>query len=179
MFLGIAHGPMGSGKSSYLYDKYRAYKKSYSNILAITHSYDTRKDGSICTHTCMSIPAIKTKDLMSIDIGGYNVLLIDEAQFFPDLYEFISSQKKNDIHIFVAGLNGDFNQHKFGQILDIIPMSSECIHRTSICDICGKNAPFTLKREEETNDQVDPGGFDKYYTVCNDHIIMFRPTSNG
>lgn len=161
---------MGSGKSTYLYDKYRAHSKRGSSILCITHTYDTRSDDSICTHSRLTIPAIKVSSLGPVDTSKHDVIIIDEAQFFPDLVSFIHEQKDKDISIYIAGLNGDFNQSKFGQLLDLIPLASECIHRTSVCDVCGYPAPFSKKKDASSDGQVDPGGFDKYYTACHKHL---------
>lgn len=161
---------MGSGKSTYLYDKYRAYTKRGSSILCITHTYDTRSDNSICTHSRLTIPAIKLESLVPVDISGYDIIIIDEAQFFPDLVSFVQMHKDKDIGMFIAGLSGDFKQAKFGQLLDLIPLASECVHRTSICDVCGHPAPFSRKKDASSDDQVDPGGFDKYYTACHKHL---------
>lgn len=161
---------MGSGKSTYLYDKYRAYSRRGSKILAITHVLDMRKEGSMCTHTGLIIPAIKVNTLMEVDVADHDVILIDEGQFFPDLYEFVSSKMDEKIHIFVAGLSGDFRQARFGQVIDLIPMASECVHRTSVCDICGRDAAFTKRKAGNIDGQIDPGGFDKYYPVCHMHL---------
>lgn len=44
------------------------------------------------------------------------VIAIDEAQFFPDLYKFCCEAANEDQkHVIVAGLDGDFRRQKFGQ----------------------------------------------------------------
>ena len=45
------------------------------------------------------------------------VIIIDEAQFFPDLYEFCCTAADEDAKtVIVAGLSGDFRRQKFGQV---------------------------------------------------------------
>ena len=172
MYLGVAFGPMGAGKSTYLYDKYRAYmKRPGIDILCITHTLDVRYGDGICTHHNMKVPATRVDTLSDIDIQGKDVVLIDEGQFFPDLRDFIYMHVDKDVSIYVAGLDADFKQEKFGQILDIMPIASEKVPKYSICDVCGDTASFSRKRQLlGTATTKDPGGFDKYYTVCHRHL---------
>lgn len=45
------------------------------------------------------------------------VIAIDEAQFFPDLLEFCTEASEHENkHIVVAGLDGDFQRQRFGQV---------------------------------------------------------------
>ena len=49
------------------------------------------------------------------------VIAIDEAQFFPDLFQFCCTAANEDQkHVIVAGLDGDFKRQKFGQVLDLL-----------------------------------------------------------
>lgn len=54
------------------------------------------------------------------------VIAIDEAQFFNDLYQFCCTAANEDQkHIIVAGLDGDFRRQKFGQAC---PFLYTCTH---------------------------------------------------
>lgn len=45
------------------------------------------------------------------------VIAIDEAQFFGDLVEFCAAAADDDAkHVIVAGLDGDFQRRRFGQV---------------------------------------------------------------
>ena len=45
------------------------------------------------------------------------MIAIDEAQFFPDLLDFCTSAADEDSkRVIVAGLDGDFQREKFGQV---------------------------------------------------------------
>ncbi len=53
--------------------------------------------------------------LESIEYATSSVIGIDEAQFFPDLYEFVVASEKENKKIIIAGLDGDFNRKPFGR----------------------------------------------------------------
>ena len=78
-----------------------------------------------------------------------NAIFINEAQFFPDLYEFVLAKLKLNKNIYVYGLDGDFQKHKMGQILDLIPHCDNIIKLKSKC-LCGKDAIFTYRDSPET-----------------------------
>lgn len=50
-------------------------------------------------------------------LSWLQVIIIDEAQFFPDLHEFCCTAADEDAKtVIVAGLSGDFRRQKFGQV---------------------------------------------------------------
>ena len=116
------------------------------------------------------------------DLSEYSIIGIDEGQFFPDLVEFVQFCLAKDKHILVAGLDGDFQQRKFGLILDLIPMCDEVQKKLSRCKLClSENinhhnpmilkAPFSAKINGNGTAAgvIDIGGEDKYMPVCRYH----------
>jgi len=170
--LNVVIGPMYSGKSTELLRIYNKYKRNYK-ITVINHNSDTRYGvNSVNTHNKDSIPSISVKQLKDTNIinkfNNVDVILIDEGQFFDDLYSFCKDIVDNFKKIiYVFGLSGDSNREKFGQILDLIPICDNITHLKSICNICGdvKNASFTL-RKTTNKEQVSVGGSDEYMAVC-------------
>lgn len=69
--------------------------------------------------------------------------------------------------IYVCGLDGDSNRKRFGQMLDLIPISDKVTKLRSLCAICknGTKAPFTL-RITSGNEQILIGSDDCYKPVC-------------
>lgn len=171
MYVGACYGPMFAGKTSYLETKHRQFSKKKENrILGVKPLKDTRNDvDHISTHNGYKIPAIRKEILCDINVEEYDVILIDEAQWFPDLYSFIESNMGKNCRVYVAGLDGDIYQKKFGQVIDIIPFCSEKVPVVSVCDICGDPAPFSKRRGESSERDV-PGGAELYYTVCSKHL---------
>jgi len=170
--LNLVIGPMYSGKSTELLRIYNKFKRNYK-ILVINHSSDNRYgNNSVNTHNKDSIESISTEKLCDIDMNlsvlGNDIVLIDEGQFFRDLYDFCKDivEKHNKI-VYVFGLSGDSNRKKFGQILDLIPICDNIKHLKSICNKCEnvRDASFTLRTSNNT-EQVSIGGNDSYMAVC-------------
>ena len=74
---------------------------------------------SISTHSnikleCLSLDTlseINTNDEYMKEYNDCDVLVVEEAQFFTDLYEFVVNSADNDNKIvIVAGLDGDSNR---------------------------------------------------------------------
>ena len=64
-------------------------------------------------------------------------ILINEGQFFPDLYESVKwlvNEKKK--YVTICGLDGDFKRAKFGTLLDLIPLCDNVTKLTSLCVSC-------------------------------------------
>ena len=106
------------------------------------------------------------------DAGGIKLLnetrsfIINEGQFFEDLYEVVDIlvNKYNKI-VYVGGLDGDYKMKKFGNILDLIPICDSVEKLTAICSSCKSTAAFT-KRITEEDEQLLIGSSDKYIPVC-------------
>ena len=122
-------GSMFSGKSTELLRRVSCCEAIGMKSLLINHTFDTRTTNFIKTHNNQKKHAIKTNKLLTLlqneQFKQADVIGIDEAQFFPDLKEFIISIEHLPKKVFVSGLDGDFQRKKFGSILDIIPLCDE------------------------------------------------------
>lgn len=183
MYLTLDKGTMFGGKSSKLYKLYLQYMRKKNphkkgeklRILVVKHGKDDRySDDHIVTHDNNKIPCSTTDKLMSINVDDWDVILIDEAQWFADLYTFVELNFQKDIRVHVAGLNGDKNQKNFGDVNLISPFCSEEHIHYGICAVCGDKAPFSKYRGDSKERDV-VGGTDKYYTVCHKHL--YTPVS--
>jgi len=187
-------GPMFSGKTTWLDGELTELVDTGFQVLKITHSDDVRTDVASCddsgsthnsSHRSLSdkISRMRASHLSNIDVSKYHVIGIDESQFFPDLLEVVENWVENlGKHVRVAGLDGDAFKRKFGQTLDLIPISDEVVKLNARCSICLDElrrihfrgnilaivGPFT-KRLGTSTAQKDVGGADKYIPVCRFH----------
>lgn len=180
-------GPMFSGKSSELYrmGKTRlAVLDDESKILLINSAKDSERYDNknvITTHDKHSIKAVMVVNLLEIlqtkIYDNAEVILIDEGQFFDDLIMFVSTACDiHHKHIIIAGLDGDYKQNKFGQILDLIPHADTVTKVSALCKICKDGvtaAPFTCRITNEKGQSVVGAG-DKYIAVCRVHKIEYN-----
>jgi thymidine kinase len=94
------------------------------------------------------------------------VILINEGQFFPDLYEIVVDMLNKNKKVYICGLDGDFERKKFGFILDLIPLCDKVIKLTSLCSICKDGTPaiFSMRLTEEKEQTIV--GSTNYIPVC-------------
>lgn len=168
-YLELFIGPMFSGKTSRLVDIYKQCQFCNIPVAVINHSIDTRyHDTMLSTHDKVMIPCIKTNcitDILDI-LTNPQVIIINEGQFFDDLYTTVVSLLSQGKKIYVGGLDGDFERKKFGQILDLIPMCDKVTKLTSLCSICKNGTPgiFSKRLTMETEQTIV--GSDIYIPVC-------------
>ena len=190
-YLEIILGPMFASKTTRLIEIYNQCQFCHIPVVAINHDIDNRYDQDACivTHDQIKIPCIKTNNLKNIwkpDIkvssnaigmtsqsnGGClitkysKVILINEGQFFEDLFETVSDMINYGKHVYVCGLDGDFERKKFGQILDLIPLCDKVTKLTSLCSKCKNGTPgiFSMRLTNEKEQTVV--GSQNYIPVC-------------
>jgi len=166
----IILGCMFSGKSTELLRRTNRYKAIGKQILLINHKYDSRTDNSIQTHSNIKQTAIKTSELSSLlntkEFKNADVIGIDEAQFFPDLLQFVESAELHNKIIIVAGLDGDYKRKPIGQILQIIPLCDEVVKLNAMDMIDEDGSPGIFsKRIVDTEGQVLVGANESYKAV--------------
>lgn len=110
---------------------------------------------TLSTHDNIEVSCTKTRHLLSVDMSPYQTILINEAQFFDDLIPFVEQMTSKDIHIY--GLDGDFKQERFGDILSLIPKCDSYVKLYATCK-CGALAPFSkrLSNNQEQFSMDDP-----------------------
>lgn len=186
-YLKIYIGCMFSGKSTSLLNEISKFNIFSKNVLVINHSLDSQRTNDlscIMSHDNKQFKSFmlnKLNTMLSDKIISQlyidsHIIIIDEAQFFPDLYTFIESQLKleniNKIFI-VAGLSGDSNLQPIGNILNLIPLADEVIKLNAYCIKCkdGTIASFSKRKIQniEFSNQILIGNQDLYMPVCRFH----------
>lgn len=153
MSLEIILGSMFSGKSTTLIKKTEGFQKIGKKCLLVNHVLDSRVSGNfVKTHDTITLSAVKTDDLATLDVKDYfDVILIDEGQFFTNLKTEVEKMLQKNKIVIVAGLNSDFNMNKFGEMIELIPLADNIIYLQANCYNCDEKASFSkrLSREEQ------------------------------
>ena len=185
-YLELIIGPMYSGKTSKLLEIYKQCKFCEISVCVINHSLDKRyHDTMLSSHDKVMIPCINTDSLHSlwfndgmidlneqIDKKNYkkirnsSVILINEGQFFNDLYDVVYDMLKNKKIIHICGLDGDFERKKFGQILDLIPLCDNVTKLSSLCSVCKNGTPGIFSMRISNEKQQTVIGSQNYLPVC-------------
>ncbi|KAK6917845.1 Thymidine kinase [Dillenia turbinata] len=172
-------GPMFAGKTTTLLHRIQSERSKGRSIAIIKSNKDTRYGlDSIVTHDGLKLPCWALADLSSFKekcgddaYSKLDVIGIDEAQFFGDLYDFCRKAADYDGKtLIVAGLDGDYLRRSFGQVLDIIPLADTVTKLTARCEVCNRQAFFTLRKTDETQKELI-GGADVYMPVCRQHYV--------
>lgn len=179
--LDLIFGPMFSGKTTELMRRLNICADAKYKVLYINSIVDVRENRGFSTHNdCLKetekITFVHTKNLNDINemARRYDILGIDEAQFFPDLKEFcLNMCETYHKKIFVAGLNGDFERKPFGQMNDLITFCDSITKLSPFCSSCRsrfgimKPALFS-KRLIESKETILVGKSESYIPVCRD-----------
>ena len=143
-------------------------------VLIINHKLDNRySEDAVATHSdikmdCLSIDMLsKIKENYKTPYNEAQVIIIEEAQFFEGLYDFVlDSCEKDGKHVIVVGLDGDSNRNMFGDIIKLIPVCDSVKKLYGLCVRCkdGTKACFT-KRLVDNDSQVFIGT-SEFQAVC-------------
>ena len=184
-YLELIIGPMYSGKTSKLLEIYKQCKLCDITVCVVNHSLDNRyHDSMLSSHDKIMIPCMNIDNLSDLwfvndelnsdknQHSGYklirnsDVILINEGQFFNNLYNVVNDMLKNKKVVYICGLDGDFERKKFGEILDLIPLCDKVNKLTSLCSICKNGTPgiFSMRITNEKEQTVI--GSDNYLPVC-------------
>jgi len=176
MSLKIVMGNMFSGKTSELIRRLKRYNVIKKKVLVVNSAKDTRSPEEVLkTHDNVKFNCVKVEMLSElINYDEYvkaDVVAIDEVQFFKQLREFVELTLFLKKDIIIVGLDGDYKQRKFGELLDCIPLADEVMKLTALCMDCvdGTLGPFT-KRIVKDNKLELVGDTDMYKAVCRRHL---------
>lgn len=183
-------GPMFSSKTTHLLAELTTCADLNHSVLYINHSSDIRnteqQDAYITTHHSSfrklseKITQVKVNRLEEIpyDISAYDVIGIDESQFFPNINAIVRDWVINkNKTVYLAGLNGDFRMMPIGEIHLLYSLASCIKLLTAKCEMCkakitGSKRPlmidahFTGKIGGDKNKIVEIGGENLYKPLC-------------
>eukprot|EP00817_Percolomonadidae_sp_ATCC50343_P006108 CAMPEP_0117431704 /NCGR_PEP_ID=MMETSP0758-20121206/11244_1 /TAXON_ID=63605 /ORGANISM="Percolomonas cosmopolitus, Strain AE-1 (ATCC 50343)" /LENGTH=169 /DNA_ID=CAMNT_0005220991 /DNA_START=154 /DNA_END=659 /DNA_ORIENTATION=- len=112
----------------------------------------------------MALPTDKLMAAAHI-IEEYDVIGIDEGQFFPDIKEFAEYAANKNKVVIVAALDGTFERKTFGDVCELIPKAEKVTKLLAVCAQCQADAAFSKRLTQETS-TVCVGGAEKYIAVC-------------
>ncbi|KAG2374781.1 hypothetical protein C9374_010525 [Naegleria lovaniensis] len=173
----LIFGNMFAGKTSELLRRMRRYQIALKECVLIKYINDVRySKESVSTHDQVQQRAIPTDRLEKIAhlVQNYDVIGIDEGQFFPDLVDFCEAAANGGKIVIVSALDGTFQRKPFGDVLRLIPMAESVVKLKAVCMVCCKDAAFTKRITDEQQTEVI-GGSDKYIAVCRE-CFMTRNT---
>lgn len=149
--------------------EYDRLKRANIPTLLVKHTIDTRSGTDVIkTHSGIECNALQTHHLLDINVDTlkkYDYILIDEGQFFNDLFSFcwVNANMENKI-IIVAALNSNFKGELFGSITNLLGCA-KIKFLTAICK-CGEAATMSKRLIKGDEKEISIGGKEKYDARC-------------
>ena len=172
-------GCMFSGKSSELLKIITNYNRMKIPICVINHSLDKRYgENQVITHDKKSHPCFQTDALMKVvetdKFKESQGVFVEEGQFFDDLIQFYEKCMKDNKKLYIAALNGDFQQNPMGHINALYSKCDTINKFNAYCSVClndgkQKTAIFT-KRIIDSKDVILIDSKESYIPVCRHHF---------
>jgi len=166
----LIFGPMFSGKSTELIRRLKRYQVAQYRVLIVKYEKDNRYDeDGIATHCGQTLPATAATNLKELThkASKYDVIGIDEGQFFKDVVEWSEEMANKGKIVLVAALDGTFQRKPFCDILSLVPLAEEVTKLHAVCMSCFKEAAFSKRICADNGNQIELiGGTDKYMAVC-------------
>ncbi len=145
----IILGPMYSGKTTRLMDMVEK-----APGLVVDFSLGLLEEGTLKNHdgrtvSCVTCHHLKHLDDMVLPLRVY----INEAQFFPDLMDFIREYEFS-IDIYLFGLDGDYLREPFGQLHLAISYCDTLTKLRGTCARCKRSSSFSKRITQDTEQML-------------------------
>lgn len=191
--LEVIVGPMFSGKTERLISKLHRAQYAKKRVRIIKPAHDTRTQGYIAsravnpdgtTEVTDQLSAVLVRDeadfRRAIALSKFDVLAVDEAQFFPldtpvkdclgwfgrAIRELLRQKSETNLQIIVAGLDLDFAEEPFGPIPGLLAMADSVEKLTGVCMVCGSDAGYISHRLITDDRQLVVGDAGEYQVRC-------------
>lgn len=143
-------GSMFSGKSEELIRRVRRAQFAKQKIAVFKPKIDTRySKEAVVSHngtTVIAMPVERSKDILNHISDEYDVIGIDEAQFFDEgITEVVQRLANHGFRVIVAGLDQDFRGEPFGPMPLMMSVAEQVTKLQAVCQVCGSPASRTQR----------------------------------
>lgn len=169
-------GPMGASKTTRAVEHCVCMSALGKKVLYVNSCLDKRVleggvEGVFTSHNSSlkylsdKVGTVSCSVLRTVNFVEYDVIVIDEAQFFNDIVESVERMVAAGKSVRVYGLSSDSDMCKFGRVQELIPIADRFKQLRAKCSVCFGHAAFTLATQRKQG-QVAAGGMDQYMPVC-------------
>lgn len=167
-------GPMFAGKSTELLRRVKRHAISGKACMYVKFAADNRYDStSISTHdlSMQKARAVTTLAELGDDWKEFDVIGIDEGQFYTDVVEFVETAAQAGKIVICSALGSTYQREGFNTILDLVPKAEKIKQLHAICRLCYHQASFTLRTSTDDNLTLI-GGTEAYMPVCRECYLF-------
>lgn len=170
MSITLITGPMFSGKSHTLILKIQRYTIAKKKCIVLKYEGDDRyHEAKVVSHNNLSCDCIPVNDEkinnMIDELLKYDVIGIDEGQFFPSIVSICEKLANNGKIVLVAGLITTSMMTSFPPLVALTVVADDIIFNKAVCVKCYKDASRSYRRVVDNNTECI-GAEDKYEARC-------------
>lgn len=163
-------GSMFSGKTEELIRRLKRARYANQQVRVFKPMTDDRyHPDNVVSHddNQFDSKAIVSSNEITAQVGGIQVIGIDEAQFFDmKLPEVCEKLATTGFRVIVAGLDMDFRGNPFGPMPALLAKAEYITKLHAICPHCGNLATHSYRLSQEETAQVLVGEKDSYEPRC-------------
>lgn len=191
--LEVIVGPMFSGKTELLIARLHRALYARKRLRILKPAHDTRTQSFIAARAVNPDGTTEITDKLAATMVGseqdfwriagpddYDVLAVDEAQFFPldvpmkdslgwfgrAIRDLMRRRRATPLRILVAGLDMDFAENPFGPIPGLLALADSVDKLTGVCMVCGSDAGYISHRIGPGEAQLVVGDAGEYQVRC-------------
>ena len=191
--LEVIVGPMFSGKTELLIARLHRALYARKRLRIVKPAHDTRTQGFIASRAVNPDGTTEVTDTLSatmvrneadfarvVGAGDFDVLAVDEAQFFPldepmcdslgwfgrAVRDLLHERRQSPLRIIVAGLDMDFAENPFGPIPGLLAIADQVEKLTGVCMVCGSDHGTISQRVVPGEQQLVVGDAGEYQVRC-------------
>ena len=158
-------GPIFSGKSTRLRNSIQKLKnQNFKTILVNYYNKKYIKEENELITNDLILSSENLTDILN-QLINYDVIGIDEGQFFSDLLEICDILSRFGKIIFIAALSSNDHMKPYDNISKLIPFADKIKLMKAYCFFCHKQAGFNLKIKKCKTNFIDERK-DNYQPVC-------------
>ena len=185
--LEVITGPMFAGKTTELIKRVERQIFAKKKAALFKPSIDNRySEDEVVAHNGLRYEAfvIPTNEEGVRKIAeitrkeGYEVIGVDEVQFFPpEIVSTLEELANSGIYVIASGLNLDFKGDPFPVTKELLVRADNIIYLTAVCTVCGRPATRTQrlingKPAPRDSPVIMVGGRESYEARCREHHVV-------
>jgi thymidine kinase len=186
-FLEVITGPMFAGKTTELIKRIERQMFAKRKVALFKPSIDNRySEDEVVAHNGLRYEAfvIPTnaegvgKIVEITKREGYEVIGIDEVQFFPmDIVGALERLADEGVYVIASGLNLDFKGDPFPVTKELLVRADNIVYLTAVCTVCGRPATRSQrlingKPAPRDSPVILVGGSESYEARCREHHFV-------
>ena len=143
-------GSMFSGKSEELIRRIKRAQFAKQQIAVFKPDIDNRySNEEIVSHNgtkVIAIPVASSDHIQKFDKEGYDIIAIDEVQFFDaGIINTVMDLANQGFRVILAGLDQDFRGEPFGPMPQLMAIAEHVTKLQAVCMVCGSPASRTQR----------------------------------